>query len=149
MQLCLPLIIKAITKAQSKIHLVYDGWTSTNYMVLFGVHARFLNENYQLQSILLGLPKIKGEHIGVTFAELAFLMTEKYQFMSRLGFTVVDNADNNDTMIQEIKYQITTNDYIWDHNIYRLRCLGYIIYFAAEDFFFKKAPGPENNAGWR
>ena len=47
-------------------------------MALFGVIARFLNDNYQLQLILLGLPKILGEHTGVQFAELAFRMTEKY-----------------------------------------------------------------------
>ena len=48
MQLRLPLIIKAIAKARSKVHLIYDGWMSINHMVLFGVHARFLDENYQL-----------------------------------------------------------------------------------------------------
>ena len=46
------------------VYLIYDGWTSTNRMALFGVQARFLDENFQLQIILLGLSKIKGEHTG-------------------------------------------------------------------------------------
>ena len=52
-------------------------------MALFGIQARFLDENYQLQTIILGLPKIKGEHIGVQFAELTFLIVEKYKFTHR------------------------------------------------------------------
>ena len=118
-------------------------------MALFGVQARFFNENYQLQTILLGLPKIKGEHTGVQFAELAFLITEKYEFTHRLGFIVADNADNNDIMVNEMEVQMTANGYDWDAKTHRLRCLGHIIHLAAGDFFFKKTPDPYNDAGWR
>ena len=36
-RLRLSLIKKAIAQARSKIHLIYDGWTSTNRMSLFGI----------------------------------------------------------------------------------------------------------------
>ena len=49
-------------------------------MALFGVQARFLNDNYQLQTVLLGLPKLHNKHTGAHLAELAFKMTEKYGF---------------------------------------------------------------------
>ena len=148
-QLRLAPIVKAIAKAQSTIHLIYDGWTSNNRMALFGIQARFLDEHYQLQTILLGLPKIKGEHTGVQFAELAFLITEKYEFTRHLGFTVADNADNNDTMVDEMELQMQANGYDWDAKTHRLRCLGHIIHLAAGDFFFKKTPDPHNEAAWR
>ena len=50
-RLRLPGVMKALAQAQSEIHLVYDGWTSANRMSLFGIQARFLNANFQLQSI--------------------------------------------------------------------------------------------------
>ena len=52
-------------------------------------------------------------------------------------------------MIKEMSRQMIANSYIWDPVIHRLRCLGYIIYLAAEDFFFKKTPGPKDHEGWR
>ena len=60
-----------------------------------------------------------------------------------------DNAENNETMVKEMKVQMRANGYAWDASFHRLRCLGHIIHLAAEDFFFKKAPQPEDHAGWR
>ena len=31
------------------------------------------------------------------------MITEKYEFTARLGFTVADNADNNNTMVDEME----------------------------------------------
>ena len=31
------------------------------------------------------------------------MITEKYNFTERLGFTVADNADNNQTMVEEME----------------------------------------------
>ena len=77
-RLRLPRIKKTIAQAKSKIHLIYDGWTSDNHMSLLGVQARFLDSNFRLQSILLGLPKLAESHTGLHMAETAFKMTEKY-----------------------------------------------------------------------
>ena len=74
-------------------------------MAIFSVITQFLNENLQLQSILLGLPKLINKHTGVHLAEAAFTITEKYDFTERLGFTMADNTDNNQTIIEEIKRQ--------------------------------------------
>ena len=100
---CLPIIIKTITKARSRIHLIYDSWISSNYITIFGVIAWFLNKNLQLQSILLSLPKLINEHINIHLTEAAFTIIKKYDFTERLGFIIADNADNNQTIIEEIK----------------------------------------------
>ena len=52
-------------------------------------------------------------------------------------------------MVKEMSRQMAANGYEWDHTIYQLRCLGHIIHLAAEAFFFKEAPRPDNNAAWR
>ena len=52
-------------------------------------------------------------------------------------------------MVKEMEVQMRANGYAWDASFYRLRCLGHIIHLVAEDFFFKKAPQPEDHAGWR
>ena len=89
-------------------------------MALFGVQAHFLNDNYQLQIVLLSLPKLHNEHTGAHLAELAFKITEKYGFTHQLSFTVADNANNNDTMVQEMERQFNNNGYKWDATYRRL-----------------------------
>ena len=138
-----------MANAKSKIHLVYDGWTSDHNLSLFKVQARYFNEYKRLQTILLSLPQIYGEHTGEKFADIAFAVTERYQFIPRLGFTITDNAGNNNTMVDEMERQMAANGYIWDAKIHRLRCLGHIINLAAEDFFYKDAPDPHNQVKWR
>ena len=148
-RLRLPGIKKAIARAQSKIHLIYDGWTSDNRMSLLGVQARFLDSNLQLQSILLGLPKLIESHTGLHMAETAFKMTEKYGFTDQLGFTMADGAGNNNTMAEEMDKMFAAAGLRWDHVFHRCRCLGHIIHRAAGDFFFKAAPPPHDDAAWR
>ena len=75
-KLRLPAIIKLMANAKSKIHLVYDGWTSDHNLLLFGVQARYLDEYKRLQTILLSLPQIHGEHTGEKFADITFAVTE-------------------------------------------------------------------------
>ena len=106
-RLRLPGIKKTIAQAKSKIHLIYDGWTSDNHMSLLGVQARFLDSNFRLQSILLGLPKLVEAHVGLHMAETAFKMTEKYGFTDRLGFAMSDGAGNNNTMAEEMSKMFT------------------------------------------
>ena len=132
-----PAIVKTLKQARSKIHLVYNGWTSTNHMSLFGIQARFLDTDLQLQTLLLGLPKINQDHSGVDCAQLAIATLERYEYSYQLGFTVSDNASNMDTMVQEIERQFEANGHRWDAQFHRLRCLGHIIHLAASDFFFR------------
>ena len=132
-----PAIVKTLKQARSKIHLVYNGWTSTNHMSLFGIQARFLDTDLQLQTLLLGLPKINQDHSGVDCAQLAIATLERYECSYQLGFTVSDNASNMDTMVQEIERQFEANGHRWDAQFHRFRCLGHIIHLAASDFFFR------------
>ena len=83
-------------------------------MSLFGIQARFLDTNFQLQSLLLGLPKLAEKHTGIHYAEAAFKITEKYGFTDQLGFTMADNAENNQTMVQEMERQLTAAGLKWD-----------------------------------
>ena len=83
-------------------------------MAIFSVITRFLNENLQLQSILLSLPKLINEHIGVYLAKAAFTITEKYDFTERLSFTMADDADNNQIIIKEMERQYQAASITWD-----------------------------------
>ena len=51
-----------LNTAKSDIHLSFDLWSSPNGLALNGVVAHFIDSAYKLQTILLGLKELQGEH---------------------------------------------------------------------------------------
>ena len=98
-----PLIAATLRNARSRIHLVYDMWTSDNQHALFGIQCRFLDSDFHLQNLLLGLPELIHEHSGEAQTEALFSVTESYNCTESLGFVVADNASPMDTMVEAIE----------------------------------------------
>ena len=146
-----PGIQQTIRDARSKIHLVFDGWTSANGYGLLGVQCRFLDRDYHLQAFLIGLRRITGEHSGSALAELLFEVTEAYRCTESIGFVVSDNASNMDTLVFEIERQMTAVGIVWPADYYRIRCLGHIVHLVAEAFLLEGAdtPDAEDRDIWR
>ena len=140
-----PELVEDFSKAQSKIHIVYDAWTSNNHFAFFGIQCRFLDVNYVFQNLLLGLPELTNEHSVVQQTEALFSVTELYRCTESLGFTVSDNAATMDLMATKIQEQIINAGVVWDANLYRIRCLGHIIHLAAHDFFFRRTADNDND----
>ena len=49
-------------KSREKIYLSFDIWTSLNDYVLIEIVSHFVNDDYQIRTILLGIRKIYEEH---------------------------------------------------------------------------------------
>lgn len=98
-----PLIAATLHSARSRIHLVCDMWTSNNQYALFGVQCRFLDSDFHLQNLLLGLPELIDEHSGEAQTEALFSVTESYNCTESLGFVVADNASSIDAMAKSIE----------------------------------------------
>jgi hypothetical protein len=68
---------------------------------------------YQLQHCVLALKEIDGEHDGKSLAIVLLQVIDNWGFASKLGYFMMDNAGNNDTMIKSLaigKYYIRIND---------------------------------------
>jgi hypothetical protein len=57
---------------------------------------------YKLRTFLLGLPQIEGRHTGENFAERVGEIINEFGFEDRIGYFVTDNADNNDTCLEDL-----------------------------------------------
>jgi len=69
-------ITEALQAARGKIHFSFDGWTTTQNTSFLGVNAHFLNVEWQVRSILLGLPSLRNRHTGEALAdEVAAVLT--------------------------------------------------------------------------
>jgi hypothetical protein len=123
--------------ARSKIHISCDLWTSSNLLAILGVVAHFVTEDGKLQRCVLALKDIIGKHTGENLAQAMVEVLEEWRFASKLGYFVMDNAENNDTMMDSPKRELARHWHIkYDPKTHRLRCQGHIINLAVQSFLF-------------
>ncbi|OAQ58045.2 ribonuclease H-like protein [Pochonia chlamydosporia 170] len=126
-----------IQSAKSRIHISCDLWTSPNSLAILGVVAHYVTEDGKLEHHTLALKDIDGEHDGSHLAAAIMEVVEDWGFASKLGYFVMDNATNNDTMMKSLSLALLRQfDIQYDPKSHRLRCQGHIINLAAKSFLF-------------
>jgi hypothetical protein len=67
-----------------------------------GVVAHYVTEDGKLEHHTLALKDIDGEHDGSHLAAAIMEVVADWGFASKLGYFVMDNATNNDTMMKSL-----------------------------------------------
>jgi len=124
-------ITELLGRSLSKINVSFDAWSSRKFTSLLGLTVHFLDEEGKLRTFLLGLPQIEGRHTGENLAERVGEIINEFGFEDRIGYFVTDNADNNDTCLEELGIEFGFNK---KHR--RLRCCGHIINLVARSILF-------------
>src|SRR6267142_4510766 len=93
------IVTEHLQNALGKVHISFDLWTSRNLLTLCGIIVHFIDKQGKLCTFLLSLPEIVGSHTGVHIAESVAAIIHEFNLMDRIGYFVLDNADNNDTAI--------------------------------------------------
>jgi hypothetical protein len=91
---------QALQSAQSKIHFTIDLWTSVNNKALMGIVAHYLANNGDLRESVLAFRELEGQHTGNNQSRLVISVVEEYGIASKVGYFIMDNAENNETMIR-------------------------------------------------
>lgn len=112
-----------LAMAVSKIHLSIDAWTSDSKLPLLGICAHFVAADYELKTALIALPFIHGRHTGITLSRIVLEVIQEYEIEEKVGYFMMDNASNNDTMMEELQKSLPGLDVCQR----RLRCLGHIV----------------------
>lgn len=55
---------------------------------------------------LIGLPRVKGQHSGTNIAKSLIDVLEQYNICDKAGYMMLDNASNNDTIVEGIHYEL-------------------------------------------
>jgi hypothetical protein len=88
--------------AYTRIHLSLDLWTSPNHMAILGVIATFISDDSALESFVLALRQVKGDHSGENIANYVMEVIQEWGIAPKLGYIQMDNASNNDTMMKHV-----------------------------------------------
>ena len=130
-------VIPVLRKARTKIHISCDLWTSPNSKAVLGVTAQFINERGTLQSLVLAVREVVGDHKGESMAKYVLEVLKDYNIIRDLGYFVMDNAPDNDTMMTVLSNALRREFSLkYDPIHYRIRCQGHVINLAVKSFLF-------------
>jgi hypothetical protein len=64
--------------------------------------AHYIADSGHLEHSVLALQELDGEHSGQNLADSVIGIIDDYGIASKVGYFVMDNASNNDTMIEAL-----------------------------------------------
>jgi hypothetical protein len=67
-----------------------------------GIVSHYIRENRGLQQSVLLLRELEGQHTGDNQAKLIYTILEEYSILSKVGYFIIDNATNNDTIMSSL-----------------------------------------------
>lgn len=127
-------VIKMLADAPGLIHISYDGWTAPNKIPLYGVACFFRDQNSRPMKLILGVPEVAARHTGANIADEVYKVLEFFDIQHKVGYAVLDNADNMDTSVDELEVLLG-----WVKRRgkqHRGRCFGHILNLSAKALLF-------------
>ncbi|KAG7404580.1 Zinc finger BED domain-containing protein DAYSLEEPER [Fusarium oxysporum f. sp. raphani] len=116
---------RAPQNALSSIHIVPDNWISPNCLGVIGFTVQFVTEDHG--------PAVPCEAI------MEFI--REYGIASKVGYFMMDNATNMNTMIDKVSDDLEHEfDVFYDPLPHRLRSFGHIVNLAVMEFLIGKRP---------
>jgi hypothetical protein len=129
-------MIEELHSSPGMVHISEDGWTAPNDLPLLGVVGHFVNENGSVDHIILGLREIEGTHTGENLCTVLLQILSEYNIWTKIRYFVMDNATNNDTMLDAFTEHAETLGIPFNPDTHRLRCTGHVINLAVKAFLF-------------
>ncbi len=132
---------RALQNALSSVHIVPDNWTSPNCLGVIGFTVQFVTEDHGLLSLVARVKELDGQHSGENMAEAIIEFIREYGIASKVGYFMMDNAGNMNTMIDKVSDDLEHEfGVFYDPLPHRLRCFGHIINLAVMEFLMGKRP---------
>jgi hypothetical protein len=94
--------MKNVQEARSKVHVSTDLWTSTNGLPILVIIFSYITKRGKLRRTVAAMKKVLGSHTGENLAHVVMDVVKEWNIQSNLGYFMMDNAENNDTMMAEI-----------------------------------------------
>jgi hypothetical protein len=117
------------------VHFSLDMWTSPNHRSYLAVVAHFIS-NGESKTALLGFRRVMGPHAGDNLAHYFWQVVENFDLTRRIGYFTLDNASNNDSMLQSIASRLANVGIDFNPVERRIRCLGHVINLVVKSFLW-------------
>ncbi|KAI1522473.1 hypothetical protein PtrSN001C_011831 [Pyrenophora tritici-repentis] len=106
-----PRVVQQLSRALSKIHISFDGWTTKGGKRGFlGVVAHYVDSKAELRDVPIALPQLSGAHSGEMMAEVVIETLQDFGINAQsIGYFVLDNASNNDCTVEVLAHKYGFN----------------------------------------
>jgi hypothetical protein len=119
---------KEVMKNTSKVSLTTDLWTSPNNIAFMAITVHYINESWELVSMVLDFVPFAGAHGGSQISEVIRQIADDFCLKGRILALCCDNATNNDVMIADL----IAKGYL-PHGEAHQRCFAHVLNLAAEE----------------
>lgn len=124
-------IISMFAELDSKVSLSLDAWTSPNQYAFLAIIAHFVTNDGRLEELLIDFTELIGEHTGANMADAVWSTMKRYGLVGRVLAVVMDNASNNNTLMEALEAHHRAEGLTCNASHARLRCIPHTIHLAA------------------
>ena len=68
--------------------------------------AHYTSKSSQLEHSVLALRELDGKHLGQNIAGCIMQVINDYRIASKVGYFMMDNVENNDTMMEALSMRM-------------------------------------------
>ncbi|KAF5376117.1 hypothetical protein D9615_007777 [Tricholomella constricta] len=116
---------------EGNISISLDAWTSSNQHAFLAIIAHYITNEGELEELLIDFRELVGEHSGENMAEAVWETLKMYELIGRVIAFMMDNASNNDTLVEGIARRCLELDIPFSVSHARMRCMPHTIHLAA------------------
>ena len=123
-------ICNMLLSLEQKMSITTDAWTACNNQGYLSVTLHWIDQEWNMKSILLDLIPIHESHTGLIFAENVFNTLETYHLGNKILAVTTDNAANMITFGQHLKEMLNDN---YNNDFMHFRCAAHILNIAVQE----------------
>ncbi|CAA7257320.1 unnamed protein product [Cyclocybe aegerita] len=115
---------------ESQVSLSLDTWTLENQIVFLAIVAHYITNDGELEELLINFKEIIREHSGENMVSMVWETLELYGLKGKIVSLVMDNAFNNDTLVEGIASRCKQEGIPFSAQDARGRCMPHTIHLA-------------------
>lgn len=99
-------VLKSVLRGVSSISLTTDLWTSNQTLSYMCVVAHYIDDNWKIQTRVLGFLELDPPHTGIVIADALYACVTDWNIETKIMSITLDNASNNDGAIEALKAKL-------------------------------------------
>ncbi|CAE6517063.1 unnamed protein product [Rhizoctonia solani] len=116
-----------------RVSITSDLWSDhmeRSFMAVTGHYKKRMDGVDTLVVELLAFRLVEGNHSGANLGRMLFGILSEYDILDKIGTFTLDNASNNDTMMEDLERRMREAGHAFDKDGNRVRCFPHIINLA-------------------